>query len=348
MRIAHFNPLTYHPNPFEDWVMQTFDSLADDAPFGEGRVTLGFAFDLFFLPAETIKGIFSHVKRKGVRTITCHGSVSLGLPVVSNLAKLDLLDEHIIISHGGTITLADADLVKAKGARLSATPSTELQMAMGRPYCFDAAFVDGGVSGDSIGLQENASLGVDCHSCTAGSIVAEAKLGLQSSRNVFNEFYMKQGKTPRGLPASLSVEAAFNLATVKGAEAVRMGERIGRVKEGYRADLVIFDALSPAMVGAAQHDPVAAVILHSSPADIEGVMVDGIFRKTSGKLLPVAVDEAAIQQVGHRDLEWSTIAKEVVKSRERIQESIDKIDFEEAGKSLRQVFHVDESTLVDV
>ena len=33
------------------------------------------------------------------------------------------------------------------------------------------------------------------------------------------------------------------------------------------------------MVGAAQHDPVAAIILHSSPADIETVIVDGIVRK---------------------------------------------------------------------
>lgn len=34
MRVKDFNPLTFHPNPFEDWVMQTFHELADKGPFG--------------------------------------------------------------------------------------------------------------------------------------------------------------------------------------------------------------------------------------------------------------------------------------------------------------------------
>ncbi|KAH7394568.1 hypothetical protein BKA66DRAFT_456686 [Pyrenochaeta sp. MPI-SDFR-AT-0127] len=347
VRVKHFNPLTFHMNPFEDWVMATFTKLADVGPFGSGRVTLGFAFDLFFLPADIIKGIFAHVKAKGVQTITCHGSVSLG-SVVQSLAKLDLLDDRIIISHGGTLRRADADLIKAAGAYLSSTPSTELQMAMGRPYCFDSSFADGGVSGDSVGLQNNSSLGVDCHSCTAGSVISEAKLGLQDARNHFNEFRMKQGKFPRSLPDNLSVEAAFNLATIKGAEAAHLSHEIGRIAEGYKADLTIFDALSPSMVGAAQHDPVAAVILHSSPADIETVIVDGVVRKQNGNLAPVTVDEGAKQVIGEPILEWTSIAREVLKSREKMQEDINKIDFEEAPAALLELFHVDESTLINV
>jgi cytosine/adenosine deaminase-related metal-dependent hydrolase len=348
MRVKEFNPLTYHQNPFEDWVMQTFNELADHGSFGEGRVSIGFAFDLFFLPAEMVKGLFAQVKEKGVKTITCHGGVALALPVIQSLDNLDLLDEHIVISHGGTIKRADAELLKAKGAHLSSTPSTELQMAMGRPYAFNASFIDGGVSGDSIGLQENASLGVDCHSCAAGSIVSEARLGLQNGRNHFNEYYMKQDKILRGLPESLSVEAAFNLATIKGAEAVRMSDQIGRIAEGYKADLVIFDALSPGMVGAAQHDPVAAVILHSSPADIDTVIVDGIIRKKDGKLLPVSVDAGAQGTVGKETLQWSIIAKEIVKGRSKMQKEIDKIDFEEALSSLMKLFYIDESKVVHV
>jgi cytosine/adenosine deaminase-related metal-dependent hydrolase len=348
MRIERFNPLAYHPNPFDDWVMQTFNELADQGSFGDGRVTLGFAFDLFFLPGEMVKDLFAQVKGKGVKTITCHGSVTLALPIVQNLTDLDLLDEHIIISHGGTIEKADAELVKSKGAHLSSTPSTELQMTMGRPYCFDASFLDGGVGGKSIGLQDNASFGVDCHSCTAGSIISEARLGLQNARNHFNEYYMNQDRIPRSLPASLSVEAAFNLATVKGAEAVRMSDQIGRIAEGYKADLVIFDALSPAMVGAAQHDPVAAIILHSSPNDIDTVIVDGIIRKRDGKLLPVSVDEGAQKSIGKNKLEWISIAKEIVESRTKMQAEIDKIDFEEALGSLIKLFRIDESKLVDV
>jgi cytosine/adenosine deaminase-related metal-dependent hydrolase len=346
MLVTQFNPLTFHPNPFENWVMQTFNELADHGPFADGRVTLGFAFDLWFLPAEMIKGIFAQVNAKGIKTITCHGSVALGLSVVQQLSNAGLLDDRIIVSHGGTIIKADAELMKAAGAFVASTPSSELQMAMGRPYCFNASFQDGGVSGDSVGLQDNASLGVDCNSHTAASIVSEAKLGLQDARNCYNEFHMKQGKIPRSLPDNLSVEAAFNLATVNGAEATNMNNQIGRIAMGYKADLVIFDALSPSMVGAAQHDPVAAIILHSSPADIETVIIDGIVRKKDGKLLPIAVDESAKQAVGQEILEWKDIAREIVASRAKMQKEMDKIDYEEALASLLKMWHVDESKLV--
>lgn len=90
-----------------------------------------------------IKALFAQVKNKGVKTIICHGSVSLD-NVVKSLNDLELLDESIIISHGGTIRTADAELIKSAGAHFSSTPSSELQMAMGRPYCFDASFVGGG------------------------------------------------------------------------------------------------------------------------------------------------------------------------------------------------------------
>ncbi|KAF2627673.1 hypothetical protein BU25DRAFT_468706 [Macroventuria anomochaeta] len=221
MGVKKFNPLRIQPNPFKDWVMQTFHQLADKGPFGEGRVTLGFAFDLLLLPPEMIRGLFTQVKEKGVKTITTHGSVSLG-KVVQSLKSLDLPDESTVISHGGEISI-----------------------------------------------------------------------GLQNARNTFGEYHMKQGKLPRTIPENLSVEAAFNLAIIKGVEAVNTSRNIGRLAEGFEANIVVFDALSPSMVAAAQHDPVAAINLHSTSADIDTVIVDGIIRKEGGKVLPVAVDDAA-------------------------------------------------------
>lgn len=346
MLVKQFNPLSFHPNPLEDWVMQTFDELADNGAFGDGRVSLGFAWDLWFLPSELVKDVFARVKDKGVKTITCHGSASLNLNAIRQASDLGLLDESIIVSHGGTIVKRDAELLKKAGGFISSTPSSELQMAMGRPYCFDASFQDGGVSSDSIGLQSNAAIGVDCHASTAGSIISEAKLGLQDARNHFNEYHMKRDKIPCSLPESLSVEAAFNLATIKGAEAVNMSNEIGRIAEGYNADLVIFDALSPSMVAAAQHDPVAAIILHSSPADIDTVIVDGIARKKDGKLLSVRVDESARPVINKEKLDWADIARRIVSSREKMQKDMAKIDYDEAFNSLVKTWHVDATKFV--
>jgi hypothetical protein len=53
--------------------------------------------------------------------------------------------------------------------------------------------------------------------------------------------------------------------------------------EGAKADIVVFDGTSPNMLG--WDDPVAAVILHSNPGDVEHVLVNGEFRKRDFKLV---------------------------------------------------------------
>ena len=64
-----------------------------------------------------------------------------------------------------------------------------------------------------------------------------------------------------------------------------MGHELGALREGMLADVVVWNATSPGMVCAAVQDPVAAVVLHSSGADVEVVFVDGIVRMADDKLL---------------------------------------------------------------
>ena len=52
--------------------MSALESLAAKAPFGTGRVSLGFAFDGFFMPKEVIVPLFEKVKALGIKTWTTH------------------------------------------------------------------------------------------------------------------------------------------------------------------------------------------------------------------------------------------------------------------------------------
>lgn len=54
------------------WVMSELESLALKAPFADGRVQLGFAFDGFFLPKEMVVPLFEKVKSIGIKIITVH------------------------------------------------------------------------------------------------------------------------------------------------------------------------------------------------------------------------------------------------------------------------------------
>jgi cytosine/adenosine deaminase-related metal-dependent hydrolase len=335
-KLKSWNPVQFDYEILAPWVLDTFTELATTAPFGNGRISIGLAFDLWFLPQETITSLFQKAKKLGVKTITTHCARNPQVSM-SSLPKLidsyGLLDDTILLSHGNGATDEDVALIKKANVHVSSTPSTELQTALGTPVCFRED------------LQSQCSLGIDCHSNNASSIPAEMRLALQSARGEYNAKFTEQGKAPRN--TKQKVEDAFNLGTIQGARAIKMEDQIGSLAVGKLADLVIFDALSPAMICAAEHDPVAAIVLHSSPADIEGVMVDGIWRKKAGKLMAVQVEKEMQDLTRKERLEWKDVARALVKSRKVIQQKIEKLDFEEARGALLNAFHIDEANIVE-
>jgi cytosine/adenosine deaminase-related metal-dependent hydrolase len=360
-RLVSWSPFTTNPEWLGDHVLPKFDELAGSAPWANGRVTLGFAFDGFrFLPKEILGTLMDKLRENQVQLITYHYSRVADQGLASQtvaLHKLGILDERWLVSHGGNPDQADADIYQQLGMHVSSTPSTELQMAMGSPV---AAFRDD--LGDS--MPRCCSLGIDCHSNNSAFIPGEARLGLQSARAsrgevgqcspshrtyIKTEFgkqrYIAQNKTPKS--TYYTVAEAYNLATIRGARAAKMGDRVGSIAKGKQADLVIFSGTSPGMVAAAQHDPVAAVVLHSNPGDIEYVIIDGVIRKSAGKLINVDVDEKAQMHAGQSEVSWEDIAEQVIERRQVLQNKIEQIDVEAATSELIDQWHIDRSKLVD-
>lgn len=328
-----------HENPLEDWILELMEELAKEAPWADGRVKLGLSYDLWALGPEVAKSVLSKAKSLGITTITTHFGRDAQRPAASLpelLNSLGLLDSSILFSHATGCLEKDVKLIKEHDAKLSSTPSTELQMSMGRSICFDDRYPE---------MQAQSSLGIDCHSNNSGSIVQEMRLGLQNARNNRNERFLAQEKAPKSIYKT--VEDAFNLGTIQGAKAIRMEKEIGTIAVGKLADLVVFDGLSPAMVCAAQHEPVAAIVLHSSVADIDTVIVDGKIRKKDGKLASIEVDKRANNVVGKKSLEWRDVASELLKSREEIQKKVDKLDMVDAKQAMTRTFGLDESKITD-
>ncbi|TVY86592.1 5'-deoxyadenosine deaminase [Lachnellula willkommii] len=323
--VENWKPFTLGQNPLAEWVMKTLEELGSKAPFGNGRVQLGLAFDGNYLPKEVLVNLFSKAKAAGVKIITTH-YVRAAVPSQAQLKAIEtlhshgLLDSSILFSHGSNMDPAEAALLLKANSHISVTPSTELQMGHGEPVAFQS----------KLGIQSHCSLGIDCHSNNSASIPSEMRLLLQSARGTYNQPFLDQGKVPASVYKS--VEEAFNLGTINGARAIGMDDRIGSISVGKLADLVVFDARSPSMVCGAQHDPVAAVVLHSSPGDVEMVVVDGVVRKLGGRL--VAVDGAARREVwdgGERgSIEWGEVARMLVARREALQRTLGEIDYDEA------------------
>lgn len=226
--------------------------------------------------------------------------------IVDLLEGYGLLGKDILLSHATPLNDSDAEKLKGVGAAISSTPETELQMSHGWPVCF----------------QENcksiSSLGIDCHSLNSGSIATQMRLAVQAERSRRNNEILNKGKFPARV--QLHVQEAFQLATIRGARAIQMEDHLGSLEEGKIADLLIWDTLSPGMICAAEEDPIGAIIAHSSPSDIDAVIVDGHFRKRDGRLETIKLDLNLAPELkqDRNEVEWRDVALQLLKSRERI------------------------------
>jgi len=54
------------------WVPETLKEITIEAPYGDGRVNIGLAFDGVWLPKEVVVSLFETAKSVGVKLITIH------------------------------------------------------------------------------------------------------------------------------------------------------------------------------------------------------------------------------------------------------------------------------------
>lgn len=104
-------------------------------------------------------------------------------------------------------------------------------------------------------------------------------------------------KSTEGDPRWLTSRQALHHATVQSAEAVGLGDAVGRIAPGRRADLILVDLTGPHTQPV--HD-LAATLVHSArSADVRTTIVDGRVLMRDRRLLTVDVPEV-VRELGER------------------------------------------------
>ncbi|KAK2606065.1 hypothetical protein QQS21_003583 [Conoideocrella luteorostrata] len=321
-----------------DWFMPTLEQLVQSKHIktDDARVSMGFAFDYYFMPQDVVIDIFSKVRSLGIDIVTSHwarfpGQVDNNLPRL--LKSYGLLDERIVLSHVGGATVEDVQLLNEAKAFASASPSVEMTMGLGPPVCFRH---------DLPNMDSVCSLGVDCHHSTSGSMVNEMRVGLLSARGAHAVQSLADGVVPDKV--CRTAHDAYIMGTIQGARALCMEDQIGSIKVGKKADLVIFGTDSPAMTGAAHYDPVKAIVMHSSIADVDMVIVDGVIRKRNGKLLPApgviwSDSNEEFIETG-TTISWKEISAAVLETQQRFVSKLPEFDMEQLKAFVRGLYNI--------
>ena len=272
-----YGPMQAHPNT------QTID-LEDlerlnrnwESYSNGGLITLGMAWrgqggnsPATAVPPEIYTKEIETARRLGL-PITVHASGSRpAAGQVDRLGKANLLGKDMQIVHGIVLTAGEIAAIKAAGASVSLSPTTELRIGFGFPQTANllAAGIPVGLSVDTVELSGNADM------------FGIMKF-IQNIENARSESEFK-----------LTARRVLELATIEGARSMGMDDKIGSLKPGKRADLIMVSTrdINLAVFG----DPAHMLVTAAQPANVDTVVIDGRILKRSGRLVHLNVAQIA-------------------------------------------------------
>ena len=218
---------------------------------------------------ETVTDI-ELARRLGLRTSLHLGVGLLGKGrAVTAMNDKGLLGPDVIFVHCNTCSDAELHLISETGGHVSISPRVEMQMGHGYP-----------ATGRLIAAGIQPSLSVDVVSGVGGSLFAEMRGTLEAERGLQNRMTLEREEWVREL--SLLTRDVVRMATIEGARALGMEDRVGSLTPGKQADIILLkiDVANLSLV----NDLPAAVTLSDS-GNVDTVFVAGRIVKAAGKLL---------------------------------------------------------------
>jgi cytosine/adenosine deaminase-related metal-dependent hydrolase len=187
------------------------------------------------------------------------------------LIEAGLVGAGINIVHGNDLPDELLDRMVDLGVSFSITPENEMIQGHGFP-----------ITGRLLKRGVRPTIGIDLESVLAGDLFSAARVALSMQRALDNAETRKASST---IPATttIPVREALRWITIEGARMLGRENQIGSLTPGKLADLVVINASDLNLVPV--HDPVATVVMQTSLANIEAVMIGGAWKKRNGRLL---------------------------------------------------------------
>jgi cytosine/adenosine deaminase-related metal-dependent hydrolase len=191
--------------------------------------------------------------------------------------------------------------VKDVGAQVSIAFPIEMNMRHGQPPILKM---------QNLGLEPSLSTDVEC--TLTADFFTQMRVAMNMQRMLVNQMILEQGNfyppnqwpTPApGTPELLTTRDVLRFATINGAKALRLDNKVGSLKPGKEADIIILDATA-VNVAPLNNVPNAVVSLMER-SNVETVIVAGKVLKWQGELLNVDLGRLRSQLEASRDYIFS-------------------------------------------
>jgi 5-methylthioadenosine/S-adenosylhomocysteine deaminase len=195
-----------------------------------------------------------------------------GVAEVERLERLGVIDERMLIVHSGWLEPEEVAILARRKPSLVCAPSSSLHNGYGN-------FVVGRLP-ELLALGVNVTVGSDHASSGIVDMAQEVRLACCC--------YKETRINPRVMPP----ETGLEMATINGAKAALMGQRIGSIEAGKEADIVLFDTRRPEWQPLI--NPVANLVYSATGDSVRDVFVAGEQVVGGGRL--TKIDEAKLYE----------------------------------------------------
>jgi cytosine/adenosine deaminase-related metal-dependent hydrolase len=207
---------------------------------------------------------------------------------VEYLDEIGVLDERVVIAHGIHLSEHDQVLLKEADAGISYNPMANAKGATGVAPAWDmyradmriGLGTDGPMSSNQVDLWRTLSY------------AANMQRLKHSDRTIM-------------IP-----EQVIEMATIGGAKALHMEEKIGSLEVGKKADIIIVETQSANMMP--NYDPYSTLVYQANPSNVDTTIVNGKVIMEGRKMLTVELDDIR-ESVDQFENDIATFAKELSK-----------------------------------
>jgi 5-methylthioadenosine/S-adenosylhomocysteine deaminase len=254
---GQFRRLRMAPTEIQTWAL---------APSGPQRCSAELLEGIAALSREHGLPVFTHVYETRVQAAAAQMDTSGSL--IDKLARAGLMNDRLSIVHGVWLSARHIAQISDAGARVVHNPISNLKLKSGVAPILDL-------------YRAGVDVALGCDNCSCAE-----------SQNIFTAMRMLclLPAVTEPDPGPINAGYALKAATLSGARAVGLGDKVGALKPGMAADIVILDLNEPAFVPF--NSAARQIVYAESGRAVETVFVNGRPVVRGGKL--VTVDEAKL------------------------------------------------------